>query len=122
VITVEDILTEVEADVSALNGEIVRRAFLGHCCDFVDNQEEFARILHHYVNHRLAIHRLRVMENRWFDNHIDRLATNHYAKLRDHTEWAIILRKQLKTLWPCAACVWLYNPTHRIRKFPSLIC
>jgi len=45
-ITVEDILDEVEAEASALNGEIVRRAFLGHCCEFVSNQEEFSRILY----------------------------------------------------------------------------
>lgn len=115
--TAVDILNEIEAEVSALNGEIVRRAFHGSCCQFFNNQEEFKWLLHPYMDHRLSIHYLKVQENRSWK----RLAPNHYSLLAHHMKDAIELRSKLKKIWPCAACIWLYNPTHRITRFPQLI-
>lgn len=40
-ITAADIFDEVEADVVALNGEVVRRAIHGRCCNFVANQADY---------------------------------------------------------------------------------
>lgn len=121
-----DILDEVETGVSALNGEIVRRAFHGHCCKFFNQQEEFKKILKQYIDHRAVIHRLKIQEDKvWNYYRRDRsykdLAPNHYSMLRDRMIWANELRSKLKKIWPCAACIWLYNPTHRTRRFPQLI-
>lgn len=115
-----DIFDEVEADVTALNGEIVRRALLGHCCHFVDNQAIFADLLNYYSGLRLRIHRIIGAINgrwNWRQYRSDRL----YDELHGDQIMAAETRRKLSNYWPCAACICLYNPTNRTRRFPSLI-
>ena len=130
-IAVTKLFDEVKTSVTALNGEIVRRAFQGHCCEFVNNQTEFARLLKAYIDHRMMIHRLRAEENRAWElvahtydtprlHHLrDHLRPNHHSILHHHAQDAIWVRMKLKEIWPCVACVHLYNPTKR-QKNPQL--
>ncbi len=120
-----DIFDEVEADVTALNGEIVRRAFHGHCCQFVHNKKEFAWLLRRYCDYRMQLHRCHVQEEMCWkgrNSYTERLPDEHYAIKRTLKFEAARLRDQLKKIWPCAACIWLYNPTYRLRRFPQLTC
>lgn len=114
-ITAVDIFEEVEADVGALNGEVIRRAFHGHCCEFFNRQEEFAVLLKRYVDLRILLHRLRIHECRSGVQNVTDIAWADYTKTEKSR------RQQLNKIWPCAACVWLYNPTNKIKRFPRLI-
>lgn len=117
-----DIFDEVEADVTALNGEIVRRALLGHCCHFVDNQAIFADLLNYYIGLRLRIYRLTgAINGRWRWRHYHTASDRLYDELHGDQIMAAETRRKLSNYWPCAACICLYNPTNRTRRFPSLI-
>ena len=116
-----DIFNDVEADVTALNGEIVRRAFHGTCCKFFVNQAEFRSLLVRYTGHKMEVHRAKIAEERWWRDG-RALGSRHYEMLSRHKFDAEGIRNQLKKIWPCAACIWLYNPTHRLRRFPELAC
>ncbi len=122
VIAAIDILDEVEAGATALNGEIVRRAFHGTCCDFFANQEEFRTLLTEYIRVRMIIHHATTLERTWRSPVKLDLGPRHYETLRKSQFESEDIRAQLKMIWPCAACIWLYNPTHRLRRFPQLAC
>ncbi|KKL44845.1 hypothetical protein LCGC14_2361610 [marine sediment metagenome] len=111
-----DILDEVEAGATALNGEIVRRALHRTCCNFVNNQKDFVELLNYYIALRLSTHYIkrRLKSGGYAERDYDRLDANRLM--------AKDARRRLKNLWPCAACIWFYNPTKRIRRFPALIC
>ena len=117
-----DILDDVEVGVTALNGEIVRRAFHGTCCKFLVNQDEFRSLLARYIELRMTIHRAGLWWRRGnYEYELD-LPPRYWTRLSERKFEAEGIRSQLKKLWPCAACIWLYNPTHRLRRFPELAC
>ncbi len=117
-----DIFDEVKADVTALNGEIVRRALHGRCCDFVNHQDEFKSLLSYYTALRRRVHHLQILQNKPYlagpRRHLD-------LKFSDSALWAEMAmardaRRRLKNIWPCTACICIFNPTNRTR-LPCLI-
>lgn len=116
-----DILGEVEAGVVALNGEIVRRAFHGTCCNFFANQDEFRSLLAQYIWHRMKVRRLEISEKIWWQSGCSLvLEPRHYETLFKNKCEAENSRTQLSRIWPCAACIWVFNPTGRTKRFPQL--
>lgn len=122
--TAEDIFEEINVEAALLNGEVVRRAMNGHCCDFVNHQAEFASLLPYYIALRMDIHRVRsrLVGSRedapW--QYWERGFIYAQEKLHDDKIMAKDARRRLKNIWPCAACIWLYNPTNRIRRFLTI--
>ena len=119
-----DIFNEVDTNVTALNGEVVRRALHGRCCGFITNQDEFSWMLRNYSDYRLKIHRLKIKiygrsrEDGLFSVNWE---PGDHGKLVLYEHEAINLRRRLKKIWPCIACIHLYNPTHKyLRSFPQL--
>ena len=112
------IFDEVEANVAALNGEVVRRALAGHCCNYPQNMEEFQRLLTRYVVERLDAHYWKV---RWDHDWACLNYHDIHAKYVAHTYRANCIRIELRKFWPCSACIHLFNPTGRIRR-PQLVC
>lgn len=118
-----DIFDEVEADVTGLNGEVVRRALHGTCCDFFANREEFRWLLARYAACKQELHRVKISEKIWLRrNHSAENCDLRFYRLGEYLTLAENLRDQLRIIWPCAACIWIYNPTHRLRRFPQLAC
>lgn len=127
--TAAEIFDEVEAEVSALNGEVVLRAINGHCCNYpTSSRSEFEELLYYYIGLRKQEHhiKIRLYGRGYFDPRNGWLSATQeqrlYKELRATRYLAQDARRRLKNLWPCAACIWLYNPTNRTRRFPSLIC
>jgi len=116
-----DIFSEVEANTAALNGEIVRRALHGRCCGFIENQSLFAELLSDYSMYRGEIHRLNKRLNGGYFDRPRVWKPGDYDRLHTHQWMAADLRKRMQNCWPCAACIWLYNPTKKTRRrFPQL--
>lgn len=111
------IFTEVESDAVRRNGEVVRRALRGHCCDYVENKAEFASLLCRYAHEKLMAHHWKI---RWDREWLRMNFHDTYGYYTSHTAAAKRLREQLKTIWPCSACIHLFNPTGRTR-FPQLV-
>ena len=114
-----DIFHKVESGVVALNGEVVRRALARHCCNYPSNANIFAALLTEYIDERMQAHYWKVRWNHGWERMNYHDAHGRYA---GHAHRAEYIRADLRQIWPCNACIHIFNPTHRSRRFPQLVC
>jgi len=94
----------------------------GCCCGFIKNPGNFRLMLREYTDYRLKIHRLTIKIFGREDVQIYSVnAKPEYGQMVHYESEASSLRKQLRKIWPCVACIHLYNPTNKYpRSLPQL--